>query len=689
MASVTLPQLPKGIEQAAPLPTLGRSRRFLAILGVAYAIAALVVVAAMPHNRAWRPLSDWIAAPLQVLAIISCLTVIFERRRAAAKDLPVWWFVFVFCITSLSANYVWNVWRNLGKVPSLSVPDLLYILDYLLLTLAYAVAFAQIGGSFRDRRTWLDAGTIFAALLSTFWVALHATFLPPVHGAKVDVAYAMAYAVSIAVWMVMATLLFLRMPSWRSLTTLLIAAGLVESVWEVGWLATWLTDRNYVGYYYNFGDVICFTLIVCAAAKAGDLESDSPMASVERSSYAFVPTLSALLAIAVLGATLASTRDPNAWILMGLVILTALLIVARQAASRRELQHLHRELAFKEADARLTELVRQSADALLVIDANGFVVFASPSTEAVLGVPPMRAMGRAVSLLFGMDHKQTVEAFLRDLHDDPHRAASFELVLEGADQPARILRCEGANRIDNEHISGLTLTISDISKQRALERDVLTAANHERLRLAGDIHDGLGQELSGIALMLKSVAKPSDIDSVRRQTELNSIIGHLSDAIRNARDLARGLSPIYVVRGSLREALRRLSKEFGAPPVLQIEVAPVLEDQAIDELLADHIYRIAREAVQNSIRHSACSKIVVRLRLVDDSLVLDVVDDGVGYDKRTGAASGFGLQLMEYRARVIGGSFEVSPLGGGGTVVRVSARLWRAAQRQEQAGRTT
>ncbi|HEY1315100.1 MAG TPA: histidine kinase, partial [Steroidobacteraceae bacterium] len=543
---------------AAPSPPGGaaRTRRGLAVVAVLYTIAAGIVIAIAPQSpRSWRMLPDWIALPVQLMAIASSATVVWHCWRTRAKSLSTWALVCAFCVVSLIANYAWNVWRTWGT-PRLSIPDLIYLTDYALMTAAYGVAFVRCGGSFRDPRTWLDAVTIVVALFGTFWATLLGTFLPPSHGPHVDVPYAVAYALSLATWMAMATLLFLRMPKPRPVLVLLIVAGLLDAAWEVGWLATWLTDRNYVGYYYNFGDVLCFMLIACAAALGAAEPEPGKVESAELSSYAFVPALSALLAIALVGATLASTRAPDAWILVGLVMLTTLLLFTRQAAARRKLTELNRALAFRVADARLMEVVRQSADAFLVIDARGIIAFASPATELTIGVAPSSLVGTRAATLFGADHAATFERFLGRVIAEPVPPAALELVLESPAQPPRILKLHGANRLANVHIDGLTLTISDISEQRALERDVLTAANHERLRLAGDIHDGLGQELSGIALMLQGLTKLPNLGVAQQQ--LRTIVGHVADAIRGTRDLARGLSPIYVVRGSLCDALHRL-----------------------------------------------------------------------------------------------------------------------------------
>lgn len=119
----------------------------MAVLAVTYAISALIAVALAPTSpRAWRMLGDWVAAPVQVAAILSTAMIVWRRWISRGIDLSMWALVCAFCLMSLVASFVWNVLRKLGGVPSLSYPDLLYFFDYALLTAAYAVAFRRFGG---------------------------------------------------------------------------------------------------------------------------------------------------------------------------------------------------------------------------------------------------------------------------------------------------------------------------------------------------------------------------------------------------------------------------------------------------------------------------------------------------------------------------------------------------------------
>lgn len=644
-----------------------------------YAIAAGVTLALLPGlpRSLASAIGDWIAVPMQVIAILVSVRVIWRRRGSGGYAMGIWVLVGAFSAMALLSTYVWNVWRIPTEEPTLSVADGCYFVDYALMTLAYALTFMRFGGSFRSARTWLDAVTILVALLGTFWATLLGPFSPVARGRTIGLLFGGAYAVSIGLLMTMAALLFIRLPRARRrpIPALLIAAGIIDVIWEIAWLANWLPEVDLVGPYYNFGDVLCFACIACAGALVPKRsEPESERASAERNTYTFLPTLWALLAAAIIAVVLASSHATDAWIVVSLVALTALLILTRQAAMREDLAVLTRALAVRAADARLTELVRQSADAFLVVGSQGTISFASPATERVLHVAADRLPGtRAVGLL-GAEHEAALSAFLQRVAAEPASPEPME-VMQTSQGALRVLKFWGANQLANPHIEGLALTVTDITALRKLERQVLEVANQERVRLAGDIHEGLGQQLTGITMMLQGAAKAPHRDPLKQQEYLQMIVGHMGEAIRSARDLARGLSPIYVVGGSLHGALQNLGKETGAGPRVSVEVDPSFDDRIIGDFPADHLFRIAQEAVQNASRHSGGMNTWVELRVLEDHLVLTVDDDGCGYEELAASNAGLGLRLMEYRARVIGGAFSIRHPPKAGTHVKVTVPL--------------
>lgn len=91
----------------------------------------------------------------------------------------------------------------------------------------------------------------------------------------------------------------------------------------------------------------------------------------------------------------------------------------------------------------------------------------------------------------------------------------------------------------------------------------------------------------------------------------------------------------------------------------------------IDDFCADHLYRIAQEAVSNAVRHSGCSRIRIALRRTEPGLLLEIQDDGGGFDTLAAEHQGLGLRLMEYRARIIGGTLRIEHARGRGTRIEV------------------
>ncbi len=655
-----------------------RLKYAIAAASLLYAAWACFILSTIPRSTSIRTVPDWIAVPSQLLAIVSALIVIVELSRSRGQIRAMWSLVCAFGAMSLIATYMWNEFRVFGNDRALSFADGCYFIDYALMTAAYGVAFQRLGGSFRNLRTWLDGLTILVALLATFWATMLGPFSPPGQSQPTGLLFGGSYLLSIAALITMASLLFLQLPraSWRTVEFLLIAAGIVDVIWELAWLENWVRHLSFIGLYYNFGDVLCFTIVACAAAMTPrQPEPDSERTSAVDGTHPFFPVLSALLATALIGAFLASTRATDVWILVGLVILTGLLLLTRQAAVRRQLDALNRALALRAADARLSELVRQSADAFLIVDSHEIIAFASPTTEAVLRVPPARLAGTRAQDFLGSVHEAALRVFLDQLVSAHGAPQPLEVTFASRTGSLRVLRISGMNLLANPNVRGLGLTVTDISALRQLEREVLEAANLERVRLAGDIHEGLGQQLTGIMMMLQGAAKTPDLNPAVQKQYLDTIVQLVGEAIHGTRALARGLSPIYVGGGSLCGALLQLGKDSGVEPPVRIEIDPSFDDRIVDDFHADHLFRIAQEAVHNARRHSHCTQTDVALQIAGDRLVLTIRDDGCGCDFLPQTSCGFGLRLMEYRARVIGGSFSIGRGSQAGTLVQTTVPL--------------
>jgi PAS domain S-box-containing protein len=201
----------------------------------------------------------------------------------------------------------------------------------------------------------------------------------------------------------------------------------------------------------------------------------------------------------------------------------------------------------------------------------------------------------------------------------------------------------------------------DITERKGLEEAILEISAREQRRIAQDLHDGLGQHLTGIAFMSKVLEEKLSDRSLPEAVEAAKIVRMVNQAIDNTRELARGLHPVPAEPLGLMSALRRWASDveelfhircrFQCPSPLCIR----------DANLATHLYRIAQEAVHNAIRHGKSRNIVVSLSGKNGTGTLTIRDDGDGFQKNQEGHPGVGLSIMNYRADMVGGSLKVQP----------------------------
>jgi PAS domain S-box-containing protein len=212
----------------------------------------------------------------------------------------------------------------------------------------------------------------------------------------------------------------------------------------------------------------------------------------------------------------------------------------------------------------------------------------------------------------------------------------------------------------------------DITERKRLEATILDISNSEQRRIGQDLHDGLGQHLTGIAFMSKVLEQKLVEKSVPEATDLNKIVKLVNEAIHKTRELARGLLPVLSDSSGLMTALQQFADEV--EDLFQISCRFDCGDPVLIENrgVANHLYRIAQEAVHNAIRHGKAKRIVIRLQGSDRGGSLCIQDDGCGIAENGLNQTGRGLHIMRYRAGMIGGTLEVARRGDRGTTVNCS-----------------
>lgn len=221
----------------------------------------------------------------------------------------------------------------------------------------------------------------------------------------------------------------------------------------------------------------------------------------------------------------------------------------------------------------------------------------------------------------------------------------------------------------NDLAFGIT-TLRLRAERERLENEILQSIEQEQERIGRDLHDGICQELVGAkfrSVYLEKILADKFPDAAQEAKAMEDMLNH---AIEQARDLARGLNPVKVTPDGLISALQRLADnvivEGAAGPRCFCHFPKAV--RIADHKSANHLYRIAQEAVQNAVKHADAKNISITLARQNRRVTLIVKDDGKGLPSKL-KTTGMGLDNMRTRAALIGGTLEIRRRKHGGTAV--------------------
>ncbi len=333
-------------------------------------------------------------------------------------------------------------------------------------------------------------------------------------------------------------------------------------------------------------------------------------------------------------------------------------------------ERIRAEQALRESEARARAIVDTTVDGIITIDDQGIIESFNLAAEQIFGYTPADVIGQNVKMLMPAPYRDEHDNYVQSYVETGHRkiiGIGREVVgrrKDGSVFPLELAVSEV--RLGDRRI--FTGMVRDITERRRLEQEILRISEQERRRIGQDLHDGLGQMLTGIGLITQNLARTLNHQPVAG--ELAEITELIREADRQARGLARGLIPVDLEATGLRTALERLAvnaeRLFGVRCTFE-EVGSVLIH---DNSVATHLFRIAQEAVSNAVKHGRARHVRISLASGRGQLRLRLQDDGVGFPATLDEdRQGMGVRIMHYRARVIGATLEISNgLDGGATI---------------------
>ena len=215
----------------------------------------------------------------------------------------------------------------------------------------------------------------------------------------------------------------------------------------------------------------------------------------------------------------------------------------------------------------------------------------------------------------------------------------------------------------------------EVAERQRLDREIAQVADRERHRLGQELHDSLGQHLTGTALAAQVLKEKLALKAALETAEAEKLVRYVEEGIDLTRNLARGFfSPELDADGltvALHGLAENITERFGIDCVFEGEESIRVPDSVI----ATQLYRIAQEAVANSVKHAAARRITIRLGMSPSELLLAISDDGIGFPDKLPRSEGLGLQLMRHGASLAGASFDVRRNGQRGTLITCRLNL--------------
>ncbi|MEM1445398.1 MAG: PAS domain-containing protein [Planctomycetota bacterium] len=339
----------------------------------------------------------------------------------------------------------------------------------------------------------------------------------------------------------------------------------------------------------------------------------------------------------------------------------------------------------KRDELEIAELYRQTQTILDAVpsfifykDAHNRILRVNRAAAESIGKPVQEIEGRNTEEFFPEDAAAFYKDDVEVMRSRKPKLGYIE-TYEAVGQAKRYIRTDKVPMFgDDGDPVGILGVATDVTERRRaeIERNELELAIEERRVIGQELHDGIGQQLTGLRMLIESARKTNAKGGGVEQTTLDELAGIIAHATGEVRRLIDGLMPERIapadLGGSLRKLADRLAQQHALETNVEIDAPVGALVAALNDDQADHLRMIAHEAAHNAAKHARASRLSISLVCDNEAIGLEVRDDGRGIPENPESAhgSGKGLTIMRHRADMIDASLSVFRNHRGGTTVR-------------------
>jgi PAS domain S-box-containing protein len=339
---------------------------------------------------------------------------------------------------------------------------------------------------------------------------------------------------------------------------------------------------------------------------------------------------------------------------------------------------------------KFAHVVEQSADTVIITDPDGVIEYVNTAFEQLTGYTREEAIGKNPGIVKSGEHdNQFYEQLWRTLRSRgvfravfTNRKKDGELFFE-AETITPIIGAQGdiahfvsVGRDITERVQAEEQLRRSRGQLRALAARLQSVREEERARIAREVHDELGQVLTGLKFDLASLARALPADSKALRERTRGMLSLVDSTIQTVHRIFTELRPSVLDELGLVAAIEWQGQEFQRRTGIECQISTELTDLSLDGETSTAFFRICQESLTNVARHAEATRVTVRLSAEGDHLMLSVEDNGRGIteQERTRATS-LGLLSMQERALLLGGQLTIEGRPGAGTTVTVRTPL--------------